>query len=144
GSSSANLRVIQYLSQRLLVSLHPNPITLFRHQGKTRTLSHNLKIASLLSFVAGLVNVGGFLAVGQLTTNVTGHFAFFVDEVFKLKLSAGFIYFLYIFFFFLGSFVSGILTELVAKRNERLVYVAPVLVESFILMAVGILSVSFV
>ena len=35
---------------------------MFRHQGKIRTLSHNLKIASLLSFVAGIVNVGGFIA----------------------------------------------------------------------------------
>jgi len=49
---------------------------MFRHQGKTRTLSHNKKIASLLSFVAGMVNVAGFLAVQRLTTNVTGHFAF--------------------------------------------------------------------
>lgn len=54
---------------------------MFTHHGKSRTLSHNLKIASLLSFVAGVVNVAGFLAVQKLTTNVTGHFAFFVDEV---------------------------------------------------------------
>ena len=58
---------------------------MFRHFGKTRTLSHNLRIASLLSFVAGMVNVAGFLAVARLTTNVTGHFAFFVDEVFKME-----------------------------------------------------------
>ena len=69
---------------------------MFRHQGKTRTLSHNLKIASLLSFVAGTVNVAGFFAVQCLTTNVTGHFAFFVDEVFKLNFWQGFVYFLYI------------------------------------------------
>jgi len=116
---------------------------LFRHQGKTRTLSHNLKIASLLSFVAGMVNVGGFLAVQRLTTNVTGHFAFFVDEVFKLHLWQGFIYFLYIFFFFLGSFVSGMLTELVARKNERLIYVAPVVIESLILLAVSLLDPHF-
>ena len=82
---------------------------MFRHQGKTRTLGHNLKIASLLSCVAGIVNVAGFLAVQRLTTNVTGHFAFFVDEVFKLNFWQGFIYALYIFFFFLGSFVSNFL-----------------------------------
>ena len=72
---------------------------MFRHQGKTRTLIHNLRIASLLSFVAGIVNVAGFLAVQKLTTNVTGHFAFFVDELFKLDFWNGFVYFLYIFFF---------------------------------------------
>jgi len=112
---------------------------LFRHQGKTRTLSHNLKIASLLSFVAGIVNVGGVLAVQRLTTNVTGHFAFFVDEMFKLHFWQGFIYFLYIFFFFLGSFVSGMLTEFVARKNERLIYVLPVIIECTILLLVGLL-----
>jgi uncharacterized membrane protein YoaK (UPF0700 family) len=112
---------------------------LFRHQGKTRTLSHNLRIASLLSFVAGVVNVGGFLAVQRLTTNVTGHFAFFVDEVFKMNLWQGLIYFMYIFFFFLGSMVAGLLVEMVAKKNERLIYVAPVVIESVILLMVGIL-----
>ena len=85
---------------------------MFRHQGKTRTLSHNLRIASLLSFVAGMVNVAGFLAVQKLTTNVTGHFAFFVDEVFKLHFWDGLVYFLYIFFFFLGFSCT-------AQRRER-------------------------
>jgi uncharacterized membrane protein YoaK (UPF0700 family) len=69
---------------------------MFRHQGKSRTLSHNLKIASLLSFVAGIVNVVGFLAIQRLTTNVTGHFAFFMDEVLKLYFWGGFVYFLYL------------------------------------------------
>jgi hypothetical protein len=55
---------------------------MFTHQGNKRTPSHNLQIASLLSFVAGIVNVCGFLSVQRLTTNVTGHFAFFVDEIF--------------------------------------------------------------
>ncbi|MEO9257054.1 MAG: DUF1275 family protein, partial [Crocinitomicaceae bacterium] len=68
---------------------------MFRHQGNTRTLSHNKKIASLLSFVAGVVNVAGFIAIQRLTTNVTGHFAYFVDEVFKLHFAESFIYFLY-------------------------------------------------
>ena len=55
---------------------------MFRHKGKTRTIKHNLRIASLLSFVAGIVNVAGFLAIQRLTTNVTGHFAFIVEEIF--------------------------------------------------------------
>jgi len=111
---------------------------MFRHRGKTRTLTHNLRIASLLSFVAGVVNVAGFLAVQKLTTNVTGHFAFFVDEVFKLNFWEGVIYFLYIFFFFLGSFFSNILVELVSKINDRLIYIIPILIESLILILVAV------
>lgn len=111
---------------------------MFRHQGKTRTFRHNLRIASLLSFVAGVVNVAGFLAVMRLTTNVTGHFAFFVDEVFKLNFWQGFIYFMYIFFFFLGSFVSNLLVELIARKNEKYIYVIPAVIESVILLLVAV------
>ncbi len=111
---------------------------MFRHQGKTRTFRHNLRIASLLSFVAGLVNVAGFLAVMRLTTNVTGHFAFFVDEVFKLNFLEAFVYFLYIFFFFLGSFVSSFLVEFISRRDEKFIYVIPAIIESVILFAVAV------
>jgi uncharacterized membrane protein YoaK (UPF0700 family) len=113
---------------------------MFTHQGKTRTLTHNLRIASLLSFVAGIVNVAGFLAVQKLTTNVTGHFAFFVDELFKLHFWNGFVYFLYIFFFFLGSFVSSYLVELISKKTERNMYIFPTSIEILILFFIGILG----
>jgi uncharacterized membrane protein YoaK (UPF0700 family) len=111
---------------------------MFRHKGKTRTLVHNLRIASLLSFVAGLVNVAGFLAVQKLTTNVTGHFAFFVDEVFKQNFWGGLNYFLYILFFFLGSFFSSFSIELVTKINDRLIYRIPVIIESLILILTAV------
>lgn len=110
---------------------------MFRHHGKARTLTHNLRIASLLSFVAGLVNVAGFLAIQKLTTNVTGHFAFFVDEVFKQNFWEAIHYFLYILFFFMGSFFSSFSIELFSKINERLIYRIPVVVESLILIFVA-------
>jgi uncharacterized membrane protein YoaK (UPF0700 family) len=110
---------------------------MFRHQGKTRTLSHNLQIASLLSFVAGIVNVTGFFAVQRLTTNVTGHFAFFVDEVFKLNFWEGFVYFLYIFFFFLGSFFSNLLIEIISRKDDHYIYVVPASIECLILFVIG-------
>jgi len=106
---------------------------MFRHIGKTRTLKHNLRIASLLSFVAGIVNVAGFVAIQKLTTNVTGHFAFFIDELFKFNFWQGFVYFLYIFFFFLGSFVSNFLVELISKRKNRHAYIVPTCIECVIL-----------
>lgn len=113
---------------------------MFIHQGRKRTSKHNLQIASLLSFVAGIVNVAGFLAVAKLTTNVTGHFAFFIDEIFKLNFWQGFVYFLYIFFFFLGSFASSLLVEVISRKNENYVYVVPTAIESFILLLIAILG----
>lgn len=111
---------------------------MFRHHGKTRTISQNKKIASLLSFVAGMVNVAGFLAVHQLTTNVTGHFAFFIDEVFKMNFNASFIFFLYFLSFFLGSFFSNFLIEWIHKKNDQYIYFIPTLVEIIILIGIGL------
>lgn len=111
---------------------------MFKPHAHARTLSHNKKIASLLSFVAGIVNVAGFLSVQRLTTNVTGHFAFFVDEVFKLNFIESFIYFWFILFFFLGSFVSNFLVEYITRRNERYVYIVPTIIEILILFVIAV------
>ncbi|MEQ6118659.1 YoaK family protein [Reichenbachiella sp. MALMAid0571] len=113
---------------------------MFRHQGKSRTLQHNLRIAIILSFVAGIVNVTGFLSIKQLTTNVTGHFALFINDVSNLEFWKGTIYFLYIFSFLLGSFSSGFLIEKIRETKRLNVFVLPILIESLILMAIAVLS----
>lgn len=110
---------------------------MFTHSGRKRNSKHNLQIASLLSFVAGLVNVAGFLAVSRLTTNVTGHFALFVDEANKLNFWSGAVYFLYILFFFLGSFCSNTLVEFLSRRGSSQVYFIPAAIESIILLSIG-------
>jgi uncharacterized membrane protein YoaK (UPF0700 family) len=84
--------------------------------------------------------VTGFLSIQQLTTNVTGHFAFFIDEVFKLNFSKSLVFFLYIFFFFLGSFVSNFLVELSSKRSPGKNYIIPTSMESIILIAIPFLE----
>ena len=106
---------------------------MFSHKGKTRTAKHNLGIASLLSFVAGLVNVVGFFSVQKLTTNVTGHFAYFVDEAFKQDFRSAFHVALYIFFFFLGAFFSNFMVEIYSRRRENLIYIIPTVTEAVIL-----------
>jgi uncharacterized membrane protein YoaK (UPF0700 family) len=117
---------------------------MFRHQGKKRTLKHNLQIASLLSFVAGIVNITGFESVKRLTTNVTGHFAYMIDAVFKLDFLNGFVFFLYIFFFFFGSFVSSFLIEFVSRKNINNIYIFPVILEIIILFLIPYLGHLFI
>ncbi|SKB75402.1 YoaK family protein [Maribacter arcticus] len=113
---------------------------MFRHQGKSRTLKHNLKIATVLSFVAGIVNITGFLAFSQLTTNVTGHFALFISDVANFEFWNGTIYLLYIFSFLFGSFSSSFLIETFRKNKKLNVFVLPTLIECFILASVGFLG----
>jgi uncharacterized membrane protein YoaK (UPF0700 family) len=73
---------------------------MLRHEGRRRTFFHNLKLASILSTVAGIVNIVGVLSVKVLTTNVTGHFAFFSEELFFKDYSLAGLFLIYIFFFF--------------------------------------------
>ncbi|KAA5825099.1 DUF1275 domain-containing protein [Algibacter amylolyticus] len=113
---------------------------MFRHQGKSRTLKHNLRIATVLSFVAGIVNVTGFLAYKHLTTNVTGHFALFINDVATFQFWKGTIYFLYIFSFLFGSFVSSFLIEQFRENKKLNVFFLPTLIECLILISIGLLS----
>ncbi|MRH99361.1 DUF1275 domain-containing protein [Kriegella sp. EG-1] len=113
---------------------------MFRHQGKSRTLEHNIRIATILSFVAGLVNVTGFLAFTQLTTNVTGHFALFMSDVANFEVWKGTVYFLYIFSFLFGSFLSSFLIEFYKENKKLNVFVIPTLIECLILVSVSIIT----
>ncbi|TXE06946.1 YoaK family protein [Algoriphagus aquimarinus] len=111
---------------------------MFRHQGKSRTFKHNLLLASVLSFVAGIVNVTGFLAFKQLTTNVTGHFALFINDVANLDFWRGTIYFIYILSFFLGSFFASLLIEKFRENRRLNVFVLPGIIESLLLIAIAL------
>ena len=113
---------------------------MFRHQGKSRTLKHNLQIATVLSFVAGIVNVTGFLAFQQLTTNVTGHFALFINDVANFEFWKGTIYFAYIFIFFFGSFLSSFLIEIFKENKKLNVFVLPTIIECLVLISIVILN----
>lgn len=113
---------------------------MFRHQGKSRTLKHNLQIAVVLSFVAGIVNVTGFLSFTQLTTNVTGHFAQFIYDVANFEMWKGLIFLLFIVSFLLGSFTSGWLIAKFTENKKLNVYLLPTIIESSILISLPILS----
>jgi uncharacterized membrane protein YoaK (UPF0700 family) len=111
---------------------------MFRHRGKNRTFAHDLRLATLLSFVAGLVNITGVLALKTLTTNVTGHFAFFAEEVMKHDYTTAFTFLLFTVFFLLGSFLSSFLQEVISIKNPDLSHIFPITLEMVILIAIGL------
>lgn len=112
---------------------------MFLHQGKSRTLKHNLQIASVLSFVAGMVNVTGVLAFHELTTNVTGHFALFINDLANFNLWKGLIYFLYILSFLGGAFTSSLLIEKYRENKRLNVYLLPTIIEALLLFSIPLL-----
>lgn len=117
---------------------------MFSHKGKSRDLKHNIGIASFLSFVAGIVNVVGFLAVQKLTTNVTGHFAFMVEEAFRFNFNQSLFYFIYIFFFFFGAFFSNFTIEITQKINDKYLFIIPVFIEVIVLTTIAFLNFKFI
>jgi uncharacterized membrane protein YoaK (UPF0700 family) len=114
---------------------------MFRHKGKNRTFIHNLRLATLLSFVAGIVNITGVLAVKTLTTNVTGHFAYFAEELMLNNYSAAITFFIFTLFFLIGAFTSNFLSELVSGKYPDLSHVVPISLEILILTGVAIFGV---
>lgn len=115
---------------------------MFRHKGKNRTFAHDLRLATLLSFVAGLVNITGVLALKTLTTNVTGHFAFFAEEIMRHDYATAFTFFIFTLFFLFGSFLSSFLEELISIKNPELSHIFPITLEMIILIGVGVFGTS--
>lgn len=113
---------------------------MFKHQGQSRTFKHNLRIATVLSFVAGIINVSGFLAFQKFTTNVTGHFAILIYDFSNLEFAQGLVYLFYIFSFLAGSFTSSVLLEVFRNNKKLNVFVLPTLIESIIIIAIAYLS----
>ncbi|MGV3658178.1 MAG: YoaK family protein [Chitinophagaceae bacterium] len=94
----------------------------------------------MLSFVAGIVNVSGLFAVQRLTTNVTGHFGFFADEMVKKNFGQSLVYLLFIIAFLAGAFFSNLLVESMSRLNERFMNSVPVGIEISILLYIAFLS----
>lgn len=111
---------------------------MFRHRGKGRTYTHNLKLASILSGVAGIVNITGVLELHTLTTNVTGHFAFFSEELVLRNYKMAVAYLFYILFFLFGAFVSSLIMEWVSKYKPQISYVIRIFIEISIFLAISI------
>lgn len=109
---------------------------MLRHKGKNRTAKHNLRLATILSFVAGMVNITGFLGVAKLTTNVTGHFAHLINGFSLMHFLEGSSYLLYILSFLAGSFISNTLIEMEMRAKRFNKFVLPILLESTILCIV--------
>lgn len=113
---------------------------MFRHNGKGRTYTHNLKLASILSCVAGIVNITGVLSLSTLTTNVTGHFAFFSERLFLKDYRMAIVYLFYIFFFLFGAFISSFIMEWTSKSKPHSSYIVPIIIEILILLTVCLLG----
>lgn len=113
---------------------------MLRRSGSSRTYKHNIYLASTLSLVAGVVNITGWMGLGVLTTNVTGHFVFLSEEIMHQNLQIAIGFFLLINAFLFGAFVSSVCTESGRYRAQKhlVSYVLPISLEIILLTAVAL------
>ncbi len=96
----------------------------------------------MLSFVAGVVNITGVLSIHTLTTNVTGHFAFFSEHFIQGSYQTALDYISYIVAFLLGAFCCGFIVELAIRKKPTTSHTIPMLLEIGILIIVVVTNTS--
>lgn len=111
---------------------------MLRKYSNSRTLGDNIKLGVLTAFVAGMVNIASLLIFFAFTSNVTGHYAILAAEIVKGNIYQVAVVFAWIFLFFFGSFVSNIIVINFNKKNPYFAHAAPIFLEIFCLLGVGV------
>ncbi len=108
--------------------------------GRHRTLSANRQVGLLLAFVAGAINAGGFLAVQQYTSHVTGIVSSMADNLalghFDWVLDG----MVAVLSFLLGAMCSAILIHFARRRQMASEYALPLLLEALLILCFGLLG----
>lgn len=108
--------------------------------GKDRSESANRQLGFSLAFIAGAINAGGFLAVRQYTSHMSGVVSAIADQ-----LALGDIQLVLAGIGSLGSFIIGagcsaVLVNWGRRRGLHSQYVLPLLVEAALLLTFGLLG----
>jgi uncharacterized membrane protein YoaK (UPF0700 family) len=105
-----------------------------------RTIEANRHLGLSLAFIAGATNAGGFLAVGQYTSHMTGIVASMSDNFvlgqYTLAVSA----FVALFVFVSGAACSAILINWARRKQMRSEYALALLLEAGLLIIFGVLG----
>src|SRR5436309_9534990 len=102
-----------------------------------RTTQANIRLGAVLAFVAGATNAGGFLAVGQYTSHMTGLLSSIADHLvlgqFSLAVAAAGA----ILAFVGGAMTTAVLVNWGLRRDLQSAYGLPLLLESGALLVFG-------
>jgi uncharacterized membrane protein YoaK (UPF0700 family) len=103
-----------------------------------RTPQADLKLGSVLAFVAGAANAGGFLAVGQYTSHMTGMLSSVADHLVLGQLLLALGGFGALFAFLSGAVSTAWLVNWGKRRNLHSAYALPILLEALLLLIFGL------
>ena len=108
--------------------------------GRERTEEANRHLGLTLAFIAGAVNAGGYLAVSQYTSHMTGVLSTIAESLALGQLSlvgAGLASFIA---FVVGAATSAILINWARRKNLQSEYALALLLEAGLLMLFGLLG----
>ena len=118
------------------------PIALSRRlAGRDRTPRSDRQLGCLLAFVAGATNAGGFLAVHQYTSHMTGIVSAMADDLalgtYDLVLGGCGA----LLSFIAGAGVTAVLVHFARHRELTSEYALPLILEAILLLGFGVLGV---
>ena len=103
-----------------------------------RTPQADLKLGSVLAFVAGAANAGGFLAVGQYTSHMTGILSSVADNLVLGQLVLAGAGVGAVLAFLLGAMTTAWLVNWGLRRELRSAYGLPLMLEASLLLVFGL------
>lgn len=107
-----------------------------------RTPQRNLRLGAVLAFVAGATNAGGFLAVGQYTSHMTGIVSAMGDHLVLGHAASVLAALAALLSFLFGAMTTAILVNWGLRRAMHGAYALPLVVEASLLLAFGLLGAS--
>lgn len=107
-----------------------------------RTTQANIRLGGFLAFVAGATNAGGFLAVGQYTSHMTGLLSSIADHLVLGQLTLAVAAAGAILAFVAGAMTTAILVNWGLRRRLHSAYGLPLFLESVALLVFGVAGAS--
>jgi uncharacterized membrane protein YoaK (UPF0700 family) len=108
--------------------------------GRNRTLDANRQLGFVLSFVAGAINAGGFLAVQQYTSHVTGMVSAIADNAILGRLNFVLTGVVGVLAFLLGAICCAILVNFARRLHLASAYALPLLLEAALILCFGLVG----
>jgi len=105
-----------------------------------RNPQSNLRLGATLALVAGAANAGGFLAVGQYTSHMTGVVSQMADQVVLGHLGLVAAGLTALLAFMLGAMTTALVVNWARRRGLQSCYALPVLIEAALMLLFGLMG----
>lgn len=104
---------------------------------KPRTPEANLHLGIILAIIAGALNAGGFLAVNQYTSHMTGMVSMLADQIVLGQLALAMVALVSWLAFVSGAAFTAIVVSYQRRHASRHVYALPLLTEALLILVFG-------